>query len=207
MLAEDTLAPGQHHLVGIIHRSGERLLRLVNDLLDFSRLEAGKLDVHLAPLRLRSLTEDVRAWALPMAQREELTFELSVDPDLPATVSGDAMRISQVVTNLVVNAFKFTEKGHVRLAVALVRSHDGVAHVRFSVEDTGIGISSEQLAVLFQSFTQVDSSTTRKYGGAGLGLAICQELVTLMGGTMQAESTPGSGSTFSFTLPLRLETS
>jgi PAS domain S-box-containing protein len=207
MLAEDTLAPGQHHLVGIIHRSGERLLRLVNDLLDFSRLEAGKLDVHLAPLRLRSLTEDVRAWALPMAHREELTFELSVDPALPDTVSGDAMRISQVITNLVVNACKFTEKGHVRLAVALTRSHDGVAHVRFSVEDTGIGISSEQLAVLFQSFTQVDSSTTRKYGGAGLGLAICQELVTLMGGTMQAESTPGSGSTFSFTLPLRVEAS
>ncbi len=202
MLAEDMLSPGQHHLVGIIHRSGERLLRLVNDILDVSRLEAGKLDVHPSPMRVRGLVDDIEAWASPMAYREGVAFKLFVDPALPETVVGDAMRISQVATNLLMNAFKFTEEGHVLLVVEVVDSCAEAVQVRFAVEDSGIGVAADQLADLFQSFTQVDNSTTRKYGGAGLGLAICQELVSLMGGSMSAQSAPGAGSTFEFTLPL-----
>ena len=211
MLAEDILTPGQHHLVGIIHRSGERLLRLVNDILDVSRLEAGKLDVHRAPLRVRGLIDDVLAWASPMAYREGLEFKLSIDPALPEAVVGDAMRISQVITNLLTNAFKFTDEGAVQLVIEVLDSRDDTVEdtveVRFAVEDTGIGIDAEQLDTLFQSFTQVDNSTTRKYGGAGLGLAICQELVHLMGGSLSAQSSPGKGSTFSFTLPMGVHTS
>jgi PAS domain S-box-containing protein len=206
MLAEDILTPGQHHLVGIIHRSGERLLRLVNDILDVSRLEAGKLDVHPAPLRMRGLLDDVLAWASPMAHSEGLEFDLSIDPALPEVVVGDGVRISQVITNLLTNAFKFTDEGRVRFLVEVQDSSPDTLAVRFLVEDTGIGIDAEQLDTLFESFTQVDNSTTRKYGGAGLGLAICQELVDLMGGYLSAQSTPGAGSTFSFTLPLGVHT-
>ncbi len=206
MLAEDILSPGQHHLVGIIHRSGERLLRLVNDILDVSRLEAGKLDVQPAPFRIRGLVDDLEAWASPMAHREGVAFELVVDPALPETVDADAMRISQVITNLLVNAFKFTETGHVLLVVEVVDGGADVVQVRFAVEDSGIGIAPDQLEDLFQTFTQVDNTTTRKYGGAGLGLAICQELVRLMDGSMAAESKPGVGSTFAFTLPLGVPT-
>jgi PAS domain S-box-containing protein len=206
MLAEDDLSPGQHHLVGIIHRSGERLLRLVNDILDVSRLEAGKLGVEIAPLKVRSLVDDVLAWAMPVAHREGLEFQWFVDPALPETVMGDAMRISQVITNLLGNAFKFTERGLVRLVVTMAASGTDTVDVRFAVEDSGIGITDDELDILFQSFTQVDTSTTRKYGGAGLGLAICRELVSLMGGSMSATSRRGVGSTFSFTLPLRVDT-
>jgi signal transduction histidine kinase len=205
MLAEDDLGPSQHYLVGIIHRSGERLLRLVNDILDVSRLEAGTLDVQRAPLKVRSLVDDVVAWGMPMAHEEGLDFDWAIDPALPETVLGDAMRINQVVTNLLGNAFKFTEEGQVQLRVNVAGSRGGVVDVRFSVTDSGIGIEHDQLASLFQSFTQVDTSTTRKYGGAGLGLAICQELVTLMGGYLDADSTMGVGSTFRFTVPLSVD--
>ena len=204
ILADDTLSPAQHHLVGIIHRSGERLLRLVNDILDVSRLEAGKLDVNEAPFSVHDLVRDISAWAMPMAQREGLDFAWQLDPALPDLLLGDVMRISQVLTNLLGNAFKFTEDGQVQLTVGVTCLREGTAEIRFVVTDSGIGIPRGQLARLFESFTQADTSTTRKYGGAGLGLAICQELVSLMGGSLTAESTPGLGSTFSFTLPLRI---
>ncbi len=203
MLAEDELDPHQQYLVDVIHRSGERLLRLVNDILDVSRLEAGKLDVHASPFDVRSLVRDVATWAAPLAEREGLTLACTVDPELPEQVVGDAMRVSQVLTNLLGNALKFTESGQVRLAVRAGARLGDISEVCFVVEDSGIGIHDEQLNGLFESFTQVDTSATRKYGGAGLGLAICQELVTLMGGFLEAQSTPGRGSTFSFTLPLR----
>lgn len=226
MLAEGELDPQQHHLIGIIHRSGERLLRLVNDILDVSRMEAGKLAVHRAPFLVEGLVRDLAAWAVPFSQREGLAFESRIDPRLPETLVGDAMRISQVLTNLVGNALKFTEDGGVTLTVDLVerRVEQQVEHwvgpriehwvetgtesrartieVRFVVRDTGIGVPPERLASLFDSFTQVDSTSTRRYGGAGLGLAICRELVDLMGGTLEAESTPGEGSRFAFALPL-----
>ena len=177
MLAEDDLDPHQQYLVDVIHRSGERLLRLVNDILDVSRLEAGKLEVHASPFDVRTLVRDVATWAAPLAEREGLTLACSVDPALPAQVVGDAMRVSQVLTNLLGNALKFTEAGQVRMAVESGPRLGSTHEVCFVVEDSGIGIHGDQLAGLFESFTQVDTSTTRKYGGAGLGLAICQELV------------------------------
>ena len=202
MLADSDLGPTETRLVDLIHRSGEKLLRLVNDILDVSRLEQGKLDVTVAPFSLPGLVGDVVAWARPLVEREALGFTADVDPAVPVLVTGDAMRITQVLTNLLGNASKFTEHGHVRLQVEAAGRWQDTVEIRFVVEDSGIGISSEQLPSLFESFTQADNSTTRRYGGAGLGLAICQELVTLMGGTLTAHSAPGAGSVFAFTLPL-----
>jgi signal transduction histidine kinase len=202
ILAEGDLGPGDRALVAIVQRSAEKLHRLVNDILDVSRLEAGKLDVQETVISLREVAADAITWAGPLAHKEGLTFTWDIDATLPEHVYGDAMRISQVLTNLLGNAMKFTERGEVRLCVRTARSRDHAVDVCFSVEDSGIGIATEQMASLFESFTQADTSATRKYGGAGLGLAISQELVQLMGGTLTARSTEGQGSTFSFTLPL-----
>lgn len=204
MLADCELGPDESHFVEIIDRSGERLLRLVNDILDFSRLEAGTMEVQDATISLRSIAEEAIEWTRRRAEGAGLAFVATLDPELPARVSGDAMRISQVLTNLLENAVKFTDKGRVHLSLDVVERQRGTAHVRFVVEDTGIGISCEQMGPLFQCFTQVDSSSTRAYDGAGLGLAICQELVTLMNGSIWAESNPGAGSSFWFTLPLEV---
>ena len=202
ILAEADIDPGSRALVAIVQRSAAKLHRLVNDILDVSRLEAGKLDVQEAVMSLQDIATDAITWAGPLAHKEGLTFTWWLDPALPPKVYGDAMRISQVLTNLIGNALKFTEHGEVGLRIETIRHGSHSADVRFTVEDSGIGIPQAQLATLFESFTQVDTSTTRKYGGAGLGLAICQELVTLMGGSLSAESTEGVGSTFSFVLPL-----
>jgi PAS domain S-box-containing protein len=204
ILAEGNLDPGDRALVAIIQRSADKLHRLVNDILDVSRLEAGKLDVQETVLTLQDVAADAITWAGPLAHKEGLTFTWALDPALPQHVYGDAMRISQVLTNLLGNALKFTEHGEVMLRVTALGRSDNSVDVCFSVEDSGIGIPAEQVDSLFESFTQADNSATRKYGGAGLGLAICQELVTLMGGTIAARSTEGKGSTFSFTLPMEI---
>ena len=203
MLAEDELDPHQQYLVDVIHRSGERLLRLVNDILDVSRLEAGKLDVHASPFDVRSLVRDVATWAAPLGRARGTHPRLHRGPgvagagrrrrdaglagaDQPAGERPEVHRVGSGAPG---------RRGR--------RQAGDIHEVCFVVEDSGIGIHDEQLNGLFESFTQVDTSATRKYGGAGLGLAICQELVTLMGGLLEAQSTPGRGSTFSFTLPLR----
>jgi PAS domain S-box-containing protein len=204
ILAEGDLGPGDQALVAIIQRSAAKLHRLVNDILDVSRLEAGKLDVQETVISLREVAADAITWAGPLAHKEGLTFTWDLDATLPEHVYGDAMRISQVLTNLLGNAMKFTEHGEVRLCVRTARLHEHAAHVCFSVEDSGIGIATDQMDSVFESFTQADTSATRKYGGAGLGLAISQELVQLMGGTLTATSSQGVGSTFSFTLPLEI---
>jgi PAS domain S-box-containing protein len=202
LLAEDGLDARQQRLVGMIHRSGERLLRLVNDILDVSRLEAGTVAVEREPFDVRRVVDDVVAWALPQAEREGLDFNWTVGASVPEQLCGDSMRISQVLTNLLGNALKFTEVGKVSLDVELATSGPDPQEVRFVIEDSGIGIPADQLTLLFESFTQVDTSTTRKYGGAGLGLAICQELITLMGGSLDVRSAPGTGSRFAFTVPI-----
>jgi len=206
ILAEGDLGPGDRALVAIVQRSAEKLHRLVNDILDVSRLEAGKLDVQRSVISLQEVAADAVTWAGPMAHKEGLTFTWDLDPALPQHVYGDAMRISQVLTNLLGNAMKFTEQGEVRLCVRAEDLSGHTARVCFTVEDSGIGIPTEQLSAVFESFTQADTSATRKYGGAGLGLAISQELVTLMGGTLGARSAEGIGSTFSFTLPFEVVT-
>ena len=204
ILAEGDLGPGDRALVAIVQRSAEKLHRLVNDILDVSRLEAGKLDVQETVMSLQDVAADAITWAGPLAHKEGLTFTWALDPALPKHVYGDAMRISQVLTNLLGNAMKFTERGEVRLQVDARASRAARSTCASPSRTPGIGIPPEQLASLFESFTQADASTTRKYGGAGLGLAICQELVTLMGGTIRAESAESIGSTFSFTLPLEI---
>lgn len=202
MLAEGDLDPGQRYLVEVVHRSGERLLRLVNDILDISRLEVGSLEMEVAAFDVRALVDDALDWGRPFAAREHLELSSEIADEVPSMLLGDSFRITQVLTNLIGNALKFTDRGLVRVRVDL-EGVDGDTHrLRLAVEDSGIGIPDEQLPLLFESFAQADTSTTRRYGGAGLGLAICRELVALMSGTIEASSLPGEGSTFTVVLPL-----
>ena len=202
MLAEGDLDPGQRYLVEVVRRSGERLLRLVNDILDVSRLEAGHIEMAVAAFDVRALVEDALTWARPFAEREHLDLSSVIADEVPRVLLGDSFRITQVLTNLIGNALKFTDCGGVSVRVDL-ESVDGDTHrLRLAVEDSGIGIPEEQLPRLFESFAQADASTTRPYGGAGLGLAICRELVALMSGTIEACSIPGEGTTFTVVLPL-----
>ncbi len=202
MLVTEELDDGPSRLAHIIDRSGRRLLRLVNDILDFSRLDAGKVDLQPATFEVRTLVEEAIAVSGQVDDPAAVTVDSSVAAEVPDALVGDALRISQVLSNLLENAVKFTDKGRVDLSVDVAESEDDVVDVRFEVSDTGIGIAEDQMSHLFDSFTQADPSITRRYGGTGLGLAITRELVELMGGSISARSTPGVGSTFTVTLPL-----
>jgi PAS domain S-box-containing protein len=207
MLLDTELNPDQDQLTDMVSRSSQRLLRLVNDILDFSRLEAGKISLLPAPFRLAEVLDEILEWAQPRAAAHGLLLRTSLDADLPAMVYGDALRVSQVLTNLVDNALKFTESGQVDISVSLrapipPNAEQEAVRVEFAVTDTGVGISPEHLGSLFDSFTQVDSAATGSQNGVGLGLAICRDLVDLMGGDLSAVSTPGAGSTFTAVLPL-----
>jgi signal transduction histidine kinase len=194
----------------MVNRNSQRLLRLVNDILDFSRLEAGKISLLPAPFRPAEVLDELLEWAQPRAVAEGVALTATVDAALPTSVFGDALRISQVLSNLVDNALKYTETGSVDITMCLradAAPTDGglensVLNVEFAVSDTGVGISRNHLGLLFDSFTQADPTATRSRNGVGLGLAICRDLVDLMGGEIGAESTPGLGSTFTVVLPL-----
>jgi PAS domain S-box-containing protein len=205
MLRETDPAPEQSKLLDYIDRPGQRLLRLVEDLLDFSRIEAGNTAVDALELDLRTMVLEVGEDLRFTAERKELGFDCTVDPDVPSTMVGDLARISQVLTNLLENAIKFTDSGTVRLRVTNAPGSEA-SMVHFEVSDTGIGMTEEQLDGLFESFSQADPSMTRKYGGTGLGLAICKALVGLMGGSIGVTSVEGTGSTFSVLLPRGLPT-
>ena len=180
-----------------ISKAGEHLLGLVNDILDFSRIEVGKLVIDRHPLSLTSTTDHIVSLFTDSATAKGLRFAVSLPEQLPTWVLGDSLRLSQILVNLVGNAIKFTSRGEVSLAVT--RTDDVVS---FAVADTGIGMSEEQLSRLFGAFEQADSSTTRRYGGTGLGLAISRQLARLMGGDIQVSSAPGQGSVFTLRLPL-----
>ena len=194
----------QKGYVETIQRSGDALLTIINDILDFSKIEAGKLRLDVGPFDLRLACEDVVTFLGVTAREKGVELVLNIHPGLPLNVLGDAGRLRQILANLIGNAIKFTEKGHVLCEIKGVENQ-GVAHFSISVQDTGIGIETSQLDAIFDEFAQADNSTTRRFGGTGLGLSISKSLVTLMGGELAATSTIGEGSTFSFTASFPLD--
>lgn len=184
-----------------IHASSRSLLGIIGDILDFSKIEAGKLDLEQMPFNLREVMGSISTVLADKTDRKGIRLIVTIDEDVPCTLVGDSLRLGQILVNLASNAVKFTEKGKVTIQATLMEKGSRHTKVRFSVADTGIGISASQIPRLFESFTQADGSTTRKYGGTGLGLAICKRLVEMMGGKITVESRPGTGSIFRFTLP------
>jgi signal transduction histidine kinase/DNA-binding response OmpR family regulator len=203
LLLDTRLDTTQRDYVQTIKDSGAALLTVINDILDFSKIEAGKLELEAHDMDLRDTFEDVARLLSVQAHAKGLEVTLQIDPDLPAAVRGDAGRVRQILLNLGGNAVKFTSKGEVSLALSVL-SHDAQGvFVRCEVRDTGIGIPADRIKALFSPFTQVDSSTTRRFGGTGLGLSIVRRLVDLMGGEVGVTSREGAGSTFWFTARFR----
>jgi signal transduction histidine kinase/FixJ family two-component response regulator len=202
LLLDSGLTQEQKEHVDVIQSCGEMLLTLVNDVLDLSKIEAGKLTLERIPFDLERLVKEVAGLVRPAALARNLELREEFAPNLPGTLIGDPQRIRQVLLNLLSNAVKFTERGMVGMVVKSQPSRDGIVDVCLAVRDTGIGISPDAQRAIFEPFTQADSSTTRRFGGTGLGLAICQRLVAAMGGTLEIESEPGCGSTFRVTIPL-----
>ena len=202
LLLGTRLDPTQRRFSEAARQSARSLLGIINDILDFSRIEAGRLELESLDFDLRQLVEEVLDMFADAARNKELRLGLEFDSGVPSALHGDPMRIRQIVTNLVSNAVKFTQAGRVLVRVA-VAPGPGAGNVWIQVADTGIGIRPEAMPLLFRSFSQADSSTTRRFGGTGLGLAIAKELAGLMGGDIRPESTPGKGSVFTFSMPLR----
>ena len=198
LLASTSLDPKQRDYVVKTERAAEVLMRTVNDVLDFSKIEAGAVELESRPFSMADVMENVEAVVGSVARGRGLYFAITVEPDVPAVLLGDALRLEQVLLNLAGNAVKFTSSGSVQIRVSAEDAVDGRVRLRFSVTDTGIGLSEEQIDRLFHAFTQADASTTRRFGGTGLGLAISQHLVGLMGGSIEVTSTEGAGSTFAF---------
>ena len=199
LLLDTRLDADQRDFAETVKTSADILLNIINDILDFSKVEAGKVELETRPYEPRRIVDECLGIIGSMGAAKGIVISSSVAPGVPERVLGDETRLRQVLLNLLNNAVKFTPKGTVALNLALTR--EGL--LRCAVSDTGIGISQEAQARLFQPFMQADSSTTRKYGGTGLGLAICQKLVHLMGGHIAVESSPGKGSCFSFEIPLQ----
>ena len=181
--------------------SGDALLHVIDDILDYSKIEAGKLELEHAPFDLRECVEGALDIVAPRASEKELELGCLIDDGVPAGIVGDAARLRQVLLNLLSNAVKFTEQGEVVVLVDAEEMKSGSHRIELAVRDTGIGIPPDRMDRLFESFSQVDASTTRRYGGTGLGLAISKRLVELMGGDISVESEEGKGSTFHIELP------
>jgi signal transduction histidine kinase/CheY-like chemotaxis protein len=205
LLLDTELSAEQREYAEVVRHSGDNLLMVINDILDFSSIDAGRLTVEPQAFDLRLLVEQVAELWEPQADAKNLEIIVDFPPHVPRRLVGDAGRIRQVLTKLTGNAVKFTHKGHVRISVECAGRMPDNVQIRMSVADTGIGVAPEKLALLFRKFTQADPSTTRHYGGAGLGLAISKQLVELMGGSIHAESSPGEGSQFWFSLPLKVD--
>jgi PAS domain S-box-containing protein len=194
------LNPKQNDYVCKIHNAGTSLLSIINDILDFSKIEAGKLHVENTDFQIDEVIASVTTLTAQKAHEKGIEFLVDVASDIPEQLKGDPLRLGQVLTNLINNSIKFTERGEIRLRIETIKRTGEKVQLRFSVQDTGIGMTKEQSARLFQPFSQADMSTTRKHGGTGLGLTICKRLVELMGGQIWLESEPGEGSTFTFSL-------
>ena len=202
LLHETKLDAEQKEYADQIRYSAEVLLGLINDILDFSKIEAGKLSLEILECDLISLVEEAVDMVSLLAHKKSLEVLIEVAPDVPRWVKGDPVRIRQIIINLFNNAVKFTLQGEILIRASVVGKEGPVHQVKIEVVDTGIGIPEEKRVMLFQAFTQVDSSTTRKFGGTGLGLSISRSLVKMMNGSIDVRSTQGVGSTFFFTLPL-----
>ncbi len=207
LVLETELTAKQRNYLKKISISAELLLGLLNDILDFSKIEAGRMDIEETDFSLRALLESINNVLAVRGEEKGLDFIIEFTEEVPDNLKGDPLRLSQILINLGNNAIKFTEQGRVTLRVAFIRQTEKEIVLRFSVADTGIGMSEEQQKKLFQVFSQADSSISRKYGGTGLGLAISKQLVELMGGSISVESTLGQGSVFSVILPFIINNS
>src|SRR5262245_18841487 len=199
MLTAAPLPDRQRRFAEIIAKSGQSLLAIINDILDFSKIEAGKLDLERHALDLNDLAENVTSLFAERARSRNIDLVALVDPAAPRSISGDPVRLSQIIGNLVNNALKFTERGFVKLAIT--RAPGDPRRIEIRVTDSGIGIPEDKLATIFEAFSQADQSTTRQFGGTGLGLAICRRLVEAMGGEIHVESQTGKGSSFAVIIP------
>jgi signal transduction histidine kinase/CheY-like chemotaxis protein len=204
LLSKTNLTPEQQRFAETIRQSSHSLLAVINDILDFSKIEAGKLELETLDFNLTELIEEIGYTFGFRAQDKGLEYIWVMSQDVPKRFTGDPGRIKQILNNLIGNAIKFTHRGEVLLSITLDQMDAEAAIVRFSVTDTGIGISKEDRMSLFQPFTQVDSSMSRNFGGTGLGLSISKSLVEMMQGQIGVESEPGAGSTFWFTIRLGL---
>ncbi|MDT7571340.1 MAG: hypothetical protein QOE05_1514, partial [Actinomycetota bacterium] len=207
---QNNLTDKQIEFARTIHSAGSDLLSLINDILDLSKVEAGKMDVHPAPVVLTEVCDYVESTFGPLAEQQGLDLIVEIAEGLPASVVTDEQRLHQVLKNLLSNALKFTEKGSVRLTVDKAPGHmlfstptlnDAETVVAFSVTDTGIGVPAEKLKLIFEAFQQADGTTSRKYGGTGLGLSISREIARLLGGAIAVTSEAGEGSTFTLYVP------
>jgi two-component system sensor histidine kinase/response regulator len=200
-----TLDERQRRYAVTIHQSGRALLDIINDILDFSKIEAGKLELNIAPFNLRDIVEDAVDILAERAHSKGLELICDIPAEIETAVRGDGQRLRQVVINLISNAVKFTERGEIKITVRHTGADLFDSSFQFEVKDTGIGIRPENCITIFESFAQVDGSTTRQHEGTGLGLAICKELVELMGGKIGVSSSPRKGSTFFFSVPLSID--
>lgn len=206
LLLQTELTPEQQQYAVTIRNSGSLLLSIINNILDFSKIGAGKIELENTAFDLAAVIEDTVVLMRPMALAKDLALSNQLEAPDGICICGDLTRLRQILLNLISNAVKFTERGSVIITARVEPQAGGQVIFRCDVRDTGIGIAEDRLAVLFDPFFQADSSTSRKYGGTGLGLAICRELAGLMGGSIDVKSCPGLGSVFSFTLPFALST-
>lgn len=203
LLTETALTSRQGDLVSRVHHSTKALLRLLNDILDYSKIEAGHLHIEQTPFELGSLIEDVTGLFAALVAEKKVSWQVTLDPALPRYLEGDPLRLSQILINLVGNALKFTEQGTIGIQIGIQAESATEITLRINVTDTGIGMSQGQMDRLFEAFVQADNSVSRRYGGTGLGLSIARGLVRRMGGEISVVSAPGQGSTFSFSVNLR----
>ena len=201
LLKRTQLDDQQQHYFNTIEKSAQSLLMIIDDILDFTKIEAGKLEIKNSEYSVRDASAAIAEFFAEPARRKNLEFIIDIDDGVPATLIGDSGRVRQVLINLIGNAIKFTDQGKVALKISVI-GDDYHETIRFSVTDTGIGLSKDEAPSIFEEFFQADSTSTRQFGGTGLGLAISKQLVTLMAGRIAFESTPGVGSTFWFDLPL-----
>ncbi len=202
LLATAELSPKYQRYADVIMKSGKSLLAIINDILDFSKIQSGKLELETVDIKTQEIVEDVMSLFWQKAKEKQLDMACYIAPDVPEIITSDPTRLNQVLSNLVNNALKFTEHGSVVIHVEAVTDQNSGSALLFRVQDTGIGIKQENIPKVFESFSQADQSTTRKFGGTGLGLPICKKLVEAMGGEISATSVLGEGTSFNFTLPI-----